>query len=79
MRRPTEEELSLDQLVATGIYFLTPQIWSLEPAHLKDEEYGLPQTLAPILQDFHAVIFNSWQSINTPEDLQKARAQSKKH
>lgn len=73
MRRPSEEELTSPQLVATGTYMLNPDIWDLEPAHLKGNEYGLPQTLESILTDFNAVVFNKWLGINTPEHLEQAR------
>ena len=68
MTRPTEEELTSEQLIATGTYVLNSNIWDLEPVNLKGSEYGLPQTLQPILSQFRAVTLKQWLKINTPED-----------
>lgn len=72
MVRPTEEELSSEQLIATGTYMLSSNIWDLEPVNIKGTEYGLPQTLQPILNKFKAVTLKEWHKINTPEDLKQA-------
>lgn len=72
MTRPTELELESEQLIATGTYVLNSSIWDLEPINLKGSEYGLPQTLQPILSQFKAVTLKQWLKINTPEDLAQA-------
>jgi NDP-sugar pyrophosphorylase family protein len=72
MRRPNQDELSQPQLISTGTYTLSSKIWDLEPVLTKGNEYGLPQTLQPILQEFRAITFDEWHKVNTPEDLEKA-------
>lgn len=72
MTRPTDSELDTPQPIATGTYVLNSSIWDLEPANIKGSEYGLPQTLQPILNKFKAVTLKTWLKINTPEDLAEA-------
>lgn len=71
MRRPTEVEFESPQPMATGIYVFNQNIWNYEPAEYKDGEYGIPQTMRPMLldSDFKAVEMPQWIQINTHEDL----------
>ena len=73
MVRPNDQEAKSKQLIATGTYKLNPSIWDLQPVHLSGNEYGLPQTLQPILNKFRGVTLKTWLKINTPEDLEIAK------
>ena len=61
--------------IATGVYVLDDRIFGYDPVHLKDAEYGLPQTILRMAQDIpvRGVVMDSWLPINTPEDIQKAK------
>ncbi len=71
MRRPTEIEFEEPQPMAAGIYVFNQKIWNYEPAEYKDGEYGIPQTMRPMLleYDFKAIEMPSWIQINSHEDL----------
>lgn len=71
MRRPTEVEFESPQPMATGIYIFDARIWDYTPAEYKEGEYGIPQTIRPMLLDvdFRAVEMPRWIQINTHEDL----------
>lgn len=77
MVRPSDQEAKSKQLIATGTYKLNSSIWDLQPVHLSGNEYGLPQTLQPILNKFRGVTLKKWLKINTPEDLEIAKANLK--
>jgi NDP-sugar pyrophosphorylase family protein len=78
MVRPSAKELESPQLIASGTYMLNTNIWKLEPFHIKGTEYGLPQTLQPILNKFKAITLKQWIKINTPKDLQLAEEELSK-
>lgn len=71
MRRPTEIEFEQPQPMATGIYLFDQTIWNYEPSEYKDGEYGIPQTIRPMLldHDFKAIEMPEWVQINSHEDL----------
>lgn len=71
MRRPTEVEFEEPQPMATGIYVFDERIWNYAPAEYKDGEFGIPQTIRPMLldADFKAIEMPRWVQINTHEDL----------
>ena len=77
MVRPNNQEARSKQLIATGTYKLNSSIWDLQPVHLSGNEYGLPQTLQPILNEFKGLTLKKWLKINTPEDLEIAKANLK--
>lgn len=71
MRRPTEVEFEELQPMATGIYIFDKRVWNYPPAEYKDGEFGIPQTIRPMLldADFEAIEMPQWIQINTHEDL----------
>lgn len=71
MRRPTEIEFEKPQPMATGIYLLDSRVWNYPPAEYKDGEFGIPQTIRPMLLecDFTAIEMPHWIQINSHEDL----------
>lgn len=71
MRRPTDSEFENPQPMATGIYVLNNTIWECPPMESKDGEYGIPQTMRPLLleQNFTAIEMPQWIQINSHEDL----------
>lgn len=72
-REQTKEEEVEGALVATGAYILVPQIFDCSPVEIYGNEYGLPQTIVAAKMQPKAFIFNKWQPVNTPEDLEEAR------
>jgi NDP-sugar pyrophosphorylase family protein len=80
LRRPTEEEMMVEQYMATGLYILDKKFWELIPVHVKNsEEYSLPKTLMQLVGDdsLTALELNSWTPINTILELQKAEIKLK--
>lgn len=76
MRRPSDEEFKEMQYMATGVYVLDETIWNYEPYKLDNGEYGLPQTMRPMLlgKDFVMVEMKEWLQINTHEELAYAES-----
>lgn len=60
--------------VCTGMYSLTPAIFSYEMVPISDKEFGLPQTILSARNEIsiQAVESRTWFQITTPEDLVKA-------
>lgn len=61
--------------IATGIYILGEDIWDQTPVHVKGDEYGLPQTLLPLLVGtklYHAIDMPEWFQINTIPEYEEA-------
>lgn len=77
MRRPTDVEFETPQPMATGIYVFDHTIWDYPAAEYKDGEFGIPQTIRPMLldKDFKAVEMPHWIQINSLEDLAYADAE----
>lgn len=71
MRRPTEIEFENPQPMATGIYLFDARVWDYPAAEYKDGEFGIPQTIRPMLleHDFKAIEMPHWIQINSHEDL----------
>lgn len=59
-------------LLYTGAMCIDERLWSLEPVLSKIDEYGLPQTVLPIVTQAKAVTARHWRGFNTKEDLEKA-------
>ncbi|KKT81165.1 MAG: hypothetical protein A3B07_03025 [Candidatus Yonathbacteria bacterium RIFCSPLOWO2_01_FULL_43_27] len=73
-RRPTEKEFENPQPLATGTYILDERLWDYSPVEVAGGEYGLPQTIVPMLQDykFQAVEMPYWVQINSHDELAEA-------
>lgn len=61
-----------------GAYVLGQELFSVAPVEIYVSdylEYGLPQTLAKLVDQvhIHAVNATSWQQVGTPEELERAR------
>jgi NDP-sugar pyrophosphorylase family protein len=71
MRRPTDVEFEQPQPMATGIYVFDKRIWNYPPIAYKDNEYGIPQTIRPMLleENMYAVEMPGWMQINSHEEL----------
>lgn len=71
LRRPNDEEFKSEQYMATGVYVLDETFWNYEPVQLPNGEYGLPQTLRPMLleKNVEMVEMKDWMQINTHEEL----------
>lgn len=82
MRRPSDDEFKEQQFMATGVYVLDETFWKYEPYKLSNGEYGLPQSMRPMLleKDFALVEMKEWLQINTHEELAYAESYiGKKH
>lgn len=73
-RRPTEEEFKDPQPLATGTYLLDERLWDYTPVEVAGGEFGLPQTMVPMLQEYEvrAVPMPYWIQINTHDELAEA-------
>lgn len=73
-RRPNEEEFECHQPLATGTYMLNERLWDYPPIEVTGGEYGLPQTMVPMLQDYEvlAVDMPYWIQINSHDELAEA-------
>lgn len=73
-RRPTEEEFERPQPLATGTYVLDERLWNYPPVEVAGGEYGLPQTMVPMLRDYEiqAVDMPYWIQINSHGELAEA-------
>ena len=63
-------------LVNIGMYVLNHNFFKYDLVKIKGrEEYGLPQTLVHVSQDYPVAVqkSNFWLQINYPKDLEKAR------
>ncbi len=62
-------------IIATGLYVLTPEIFSLPLVQIPNRsEYGLPQTIMQMKKKgIRAVIASAWYQVTTPEDLLVSR------
>ena len=80
MRRPTDIEFENLQPMATGIYVFTNDIWNYPPVEVIEGEYGIPQTIRPMLldYDFKAIEMPHWISINSHQELASAERELKK-
>lgn len=58
-------------IIATGLYVLTPEIFSLPLVQIPNRnEYGLPQTIIQMKErGIRAVLASAWYQVTTPEDL----------
>jgi NDP-sugar pyrophosphorylase family protein len=61
-------------LINAGAYVISNEYFDYPLVKVSDTEYGLPQTLAQLAQDFpiHIVHATRWIQITAPEDLKKA-------
>ena len=62
-------------LVNTGLFVLGTEIFDYEPVQIPGrEEYGLPQTLIPLLGKYPVKVVKSkfWLSQTAPKDLEEA-------
>jgi bifunctional UDP-N-acetylglucosamine pyrophosphorylase/glucosamine-1-phosphate N-acetyltransferase len=77
-KRPTEEEFGRPQPIATGTYILDERLWSHPPVEVIGGEYGLPQTMVPMLQDceVQAVDMPYWIQINSHDELAEAQGKT---
>ncbi len=73
-RRPTDEEFKHPQPLGTGTYILDEHLWDYPPIEVSGGEYGLPQTMVPMLQDYEilAVPMPYWVQINSHDELAEA-------
>lgn len=73
-RRPTEKEFEHPQPLATGTYVLDERLWDYPPVEVAGGEYGLPQTMIPMLQNYEvqAVDMPYWIQINSHDELAEA-------
>lgn len=73
-RKPTEEELEYPQPLATGTYVLDERLWNYPSIEVAGGEYGLPQTMVPMLQDYEvqAIDMPYWIQINSHDELAEA-------
>ncbi|MBI5417272.1 nucleotidyltransferase family protein [Candidatus Poribacteria bacterium] len=74
LQRPSEENQK-KVLIATGAYVLDYRIFNCQPMKLKDGEYGLPQTIFKMAEDFpvQAIFMDYWKPVNCLDDLKKAK------
>jgi UDP-N-acetylglucosamine diphosphorylase / glucose-1-phosphate thymidylyltransferase / UDP-N-acetylgalactosamine diphosphorylase / glucosamine-1-phosphate N-acetyltransferase / galactosamine-1-phosphate N-acetyltransferase len=82
MRKPTDEEFKHMQFMATGTYVLDGSFWEYDPILLVTGEYGLPQTMRPMLlsKNVHMVEIEDYLQINTHEEFAYANQYfGKKH
>ena len=68
------QEFENPQPLATGTYILDERLWDYSPVEVAGGEYGLPQTIVPMLQDykFQAVEMPYWVQINSHDELAEA-------
>jgi UDP-N-acetylglucosamine diphosphorylase / glucose-1-phosphate thymidylyltransferase / UDP-N-acetylgalactosamine diphosphorylase / glucosamine-1-phosphate N-acetyltransferase / galactosamine-1-phosphate N-acetyltransferase len=61
--------------VGTGIYTLSRDVFDLEPKLAVPGEYGIPQTILPLIEQkvCRAVYMNSWKQINTLLEYEEAQ------
>lgn len=61
-------------LINIGCYVLDTKIFNYEPVRITKKEYGLPQTVAKMSEDYPVKVIeaNFWQPIGYPEDIKKA-------
>lgn len=73
-KRPNEKEFEDPQPVATGTYILNEHLWNYPPVEVAGGEYGLPQTLTPLLKDYEvpAIDMPYWIQINSHDELAEA-------
>jgi len=68
---------SASRLINTGLYKLEKNFFDypLQKKSPGDKEYGLPQTLVTLANDFpiKTVTSTFWQMVNTPEDFARAK------
>ena len=71
MIKPTDEEFKNPQYMATGVYVLDQSFWGYEPVQLTNGEYGLPQTIRPMMKakEIKMMEMKEWLQINTHEEL----------
>ena len=82
LRKPSDEEFKTEQFMATGVYVLDESFWQYPAAQLANGEYGLPQTMRPMMleQSIEVVEMKDWMQINTHEELAYAEKYlGKKH
>ncbi len=62
------------EYVNTGIYVVSPELFSYEMVQLPGGEYGLPQTIALLAQDIpvNVGVVDTWIRVTAPEDLEYA-------
>jgi NDP-sugar pyrophosphorylase family protein len=73
-RHNKEDSLTITDNFSNGFYVLTPEIFSMNPILTNDGEAGLPQTLFANLEKYPLKVFDfkKWQSVNTPDDIDRA-------
>jgi UDP-N-acetylglucosamine diphosphorylase / glucose-1-phosphate thymidylyltransferase / UDP-N-acetylgalactosamine diphosphorylase / glucosamine-1-phosphate N-acetyltransferase / galactosamine-1-phosphate N-acetyltransferase len=61
-------------LINTGLYALTKDFFNYDLVPISETEFGLPQTLVKMAQDFPIKIIKTgkWQPIGNPEELKQA-------
>lgn len=66
---------SKNNLANTGLYVLDKRIFDYEMVVLPSREFGLPQTIAKMVEDYPVKVkkANFWFPIGYPEDLEKAK------
>lgn len=72
----TEQEKNNGAFIATGVYVLDSNIFKHPGVKLSIGEYGLPQTVLEQSKDYPVKVITTsgWISINSIEDLEKARS-----
>jgi bifunctional UDP-N-acetylglucosamine pyrophosphorylase/glucosamine-1-phosphate N-acetyltransferase len=65
----------VDNLINTGLYVLTKNLFDYKLVAISETEFGLPQTIVEMAQDFPVKIIKTkrWQPIGNPQDLKKAQ------
>lgn len=73
--KQTEREKANGTFIATGAYVLDSNIFNHDGVPVFGGEYGLPQTILAQKNDYpvNAVVTEKWTSINSIDDLEKAR------
>jgi len=71
VKRPED---SRECLVNTGAYLLNKKFFDYETVKIKNGEFGLPQTLATMINDYKIKVEKAsfWQAMGYPEDIIRA-------
>lgn len=71
MEKPHPEKY---KLVNTGVYALNEKFFDYDLVPISETEFGLPQTLAKMTQDYPVKILKAtrWQTIGNPDEYKKA-------
>lgn len=70
--KPKDKE---EGLINIGCYLLDPKIFNFEPVQITEKEYGLPQTVAKMAEEYPVDVVKAkfWHPIGYPKDIKKAK------